>query len=63
MDMIFEVMSQQKSNQKEKIKLDYELVRRFFPKNYSPKDVQDSILKLVEQDYHRRQKRRERGDR
>ena len=62
-DGIYAVMSELKPNQKEKISLDYETVRQYFPGNYSPQDVQNAILKLVKQDFRRRQKQAERDSR
>ena len=59
MDRIFEMLRQPKPNQQEKISLDYGQLRRFFPKSYTPKDVCNAILRLVEADYKRRQQRRE----
>ena len=59
MDRIFEMLRQPKPNQHEKISLDYGQLRRYFPKSYTPKDVLNAILRLVEADYKRRQQRRE----
>ena len=59
-DTILHLMIQPKANQVEKISLDYGLLRRFFPKSYSPKDIQAAVLRLIEADYRRRQRKRER---
>lgn len=59
-DTILHLMIQPKANQVEKISLDYGLLRRFFPKSYSPKDIQAAVLRLIEADYRRRQRERER---
>ena len=59
MDRIFEMLRQPKPNQQEKISLDYGQLRRYFPKSYTPKDVLNAILRLVEADYKRRQQCRE----
>lgn len=59
MDRIFEMLRSPKPNQQEKISLDYGQLRRYFPKSYTPKDVLNAILRLVEADYKRRQQRRE----
>ena len=59
MDRIFEMLRAPKPNQQEKISLDYGQLRRYFPKSYTPKDVLNAILHLVEADYKRRQQRRE----
>ena len=59
MDRIFDIMTQPKANQQEKISLDYGLLRRYFPKSYTPQRIQEAIMKLVEADYRRRQRNRE----
>lgn len=45
---IFAVLSEEKPNQKEQVKFMTEDIRKYFPKNYSNKDMQDTIIKLLE---------------
>lgn len=45
-DMMFEVMSRPKPNQKETLKLDLESLRTFFP-DCSPKDIESAILRIL----------------
>jgi ParB family chromosome partitioning protein len=45
-DMMFDVMSRPKPNQKETLKLDLEAPRNFFP-DCSPKDIESAILKIL----------------
>ena len=59
-DQVLQIMCQPKSNQVEKISLDYGQLRKFFPKSYTPKEIWAVILKLVEADYRRRQRAMER---
>lgn len=59
-DQVLQIMCQPKSNQVEKISLNYGQLRKFFPKSYTPKEIQAVILKLVEADYKRRQRAMER---
>lgn len=47
-DTIFAVLSEEKPNQKEQLKFMAEDIRKYFPKNYSNKDMQDTIIKLLE---------------
>lgn len=47
-DTIFAVLSEEKPNQKERIKFMTEDIRKYFPKNYSNKDMQDTIIRLLE---------------
>ena len=45
-DMMFEVMSRPKPNQKETLKLDLDALRDFFP-DYTPKDIESAILRIL----------------
>jgi ParB family chromosome partitioning protein len=40
-------MAEEKPNQKEQIKLKAESIQRFFPKGYSPRQMQDKIIQLL----------------
>lgn len=57
-DKIYGIMSEEKANQKERISFPLEDIRRFFPKSYTQKDVYNAILKLVGDDYMRRERSR-----
>ena len=59
-DKIFEIMSEEKANQKERIKIPTERVRKFFPESYTKSQIEDAIVKLCEAHYKRRQKQQER---
>ncbi len=59
-DKIFEIMSEEKANQKERIKIPTERVRKFFPESYTKAQIEDAIVKLCEANYKRRQKQQER---
>ena len=45
-DMLFEVMTKPKANQKETLKLDLEKLRDFFP-DCTPKDIESAILRIL----------------
>lgn len=47
-DVIFAVMSDEKANQKEQIRFSKEEIQKYFPKSYTGKDMQNTILKLLE---------------
>jgi len=57
------IMAEQKPNQKERISLPVEQLRRYFPKHYTPQKIQDAILKLMEEQYRQRERSRERDTR
>ena len=59
---IFDILTQKKANQRERIKLDVSDIRKFFPKSYSPAKIQQTIYQLLES-YHRTWKRSDRNDR
>ena len=57
------IMAEQKPNQKERISLPVEQLRRYFPKHYTPQKMQDAILKLMEELYRQRERSRDRDTR
>lgn len=61
-DTIFAVLSEEKPNQKEQVKFMTEDIRKYFPKNYSNKDMQDTIIKLLEK-WQRQRERNAREER
>lgn len=56
-DVIYAIMSEDKPNQREKIKLPAEKVREYFPKSYTTQQMEDTIIRLLEQ-WHRQQQRK-----
>ena len=61
-DTIFAVLSEEKPNQKEQVKFMTEDIRKYFPKNYSNKDMQDTIIRLLEK-WQRQRERNAREER
>ena len=60
MDVIFGIMTEEKANQKEKLQFKVDDLRTFFPKNYTPKQMEDTIFRLLNE-YHRRLERQRRS--
>ena len=60
MDIIFGILTQPKANQREKISFRTDEVRKFFPKNYTPAQMQEVILKLLGEYQRKRQRDRDR---
>lgn len=58
-DVIFTVMSEEKANQKEQIRFPKEEIQKYFPKSYTGKDMQNTILKLLEKWKRQREKQRD----
>ena len=61
-DVIFAVMSEEKANQKEQIRFSKEEIQKYFPKSYTGKDMQNTILKLLEK-WQRQRERNAREER
>ena len=57
-DKINEIMEEEKANQKERIKIPTERVRKFFPKEYTSSQIEDAIVKLCEDFYKKKQQKR-----
>ena len=58
-DTISKIISEEKPNQREKISLQYDVLSKYFPKNFTPQDIYKRLLKLAQDDYRRRQRNRE----
>jgi len=55
-NVIYSIMTEEKPNQKEKITLKMEDINCYFPKEYTPKQKSDTIIRLLEGWYKRRNK-------
>ena len=56
---IYETLAEQKPNQQEQYKFKREEIRKYFPKNYTDKQVYDTVLKLLEQWQRKRERDRD----
>ena len=59
-DFVAGLMSQEKANQKERLKIPMERIRKYFPKHYTTAQMEDEIVKMCEARYRRRAGRDER---
>lgn len=48
------IMSEEKANQKARLKIPMERIRKFFPQSYTAAQIEDAVVKLCERDYRRR---------
>ena len=55
-EVIAEIMSEDKANQKERIKIPTEKLRKYFPKNYTVEQIENEIIKLCEKNYRLKQR-------
>ena len=59
-DKILEIMSEEKANQKERIKIPTEKLRKYFPRDFSASQIEDAIIKMCEAQYRKKQQQKER---
>ena len=55
LDVMRAVMSEEKKTDLDRVTLKNETLRRYFPKSYTPKQMEDTIIKLLEGWYKKRQ--------
>ena len=48
------IMSEEKANQKARLKIPMERIRKFSPQSYTAAQIEDAVVKLCERDYRRR---------
>ena len=53
-DFVAGLMSQEKANQKERLKIPMERIRKYFPKHYTTAQMEDAIVKMCEVQFRRR---------
>ena len=54
---IGEILAEEKANQREKIKIPAERIRKYFPKSYTTEQIEEAIIKICESRYRARQSR------
>ena len=57
MDTIFAIMTEEKGNQKETLKINTSKLKKYFPKNTTPKQMEETIIKLLERELQRERNR------
>ena len=57
MDTIFAIMTEEKGNLKETLKINTSKLKKYFPKNTTPKQMEETIIKLLERELQRKRNR------
>ena len=57
MDTIFAIMTEEKGNQKETLKINTSRLKKYFPKNITPKQMEETIIRLLERELQRKRSR------
>ena len=55
-DVAFAVMGEEKKDELDKVVIKNDTLRKYFPRSYTPKQMEDTIIKLLDQ-WHRKQQR------
>jgi len=55
-DKILEIMSEEKANQKERVRIEVSQIRKYFPKGYTSHQMEEKILQMLEANYKKRQR-------
>ena len=53
-DFVAGLMSQEKANQKERLKIPMERIRKYFPRHYTTAQMEDAIVKMCEAQFRKR---------
>ena len=56
-DMIFSIMTEEKGNQKETLKINTSKLKKYFPKDTTPKQMEETIIRLLERELQRKRSR------
>ena len=59
-DVAFAVMGEEKKDELDKVVIKNDTLRKYFPRNYTPKQMEDTIIKLLEQWQRKQQRQNER---
>ena len=57
-EAIFNIMSEEKANQRERVRIDVSAIRKYFPRSYTARQMEETILKLLEAQFRKRQRDR-----
>ena len=58
-DHIFKILGEEKANQREKVSFQVGDLRKYFPENYTAREMQNTILRMLEQEHQRQHRSRD----
>ena len=62
-DLLLEIITESKPNQTEKVSFKYQEIEGYFPKGYTPKQIKETVISLLQNWKARRERERERDER
>lgn len=48
-EAIFDIMSEMKANQRERVRIEVSAIRKYFPRSYTARQMEESIVKMLEE--------------
>ena len=59
-EAIFDIMSEEKANQRERVRIEVSAIRKYFSRSYTARQMEESIVKMLVAQYRKRQRDKER---
>jgi ParB family chromosome partitioning protein len=59
-DAVYNIMNEEKKSELDTVTIKNETLRKYFPRSYTPKQMEDTIIKLLEQWQRKQQRQNER---
>ena len=59
-DTIYTIMTETKANEVQKVIFNYDDLKKYFPEDFTPKEMQEAMLRILQRDYDRKRCNRER---
>jgi len=59
-EAILDIMSEMKANQRERVRIEVSAIRKYFPRSYTARQMEESIVKMLEAQYRKKQRSQER---
>ena len=53
-EKILDIMSEEKANQRERVRIEVRQIRKFFPKGYTARQMEEKIIQLLEANYRKK---------
>ena len=59
-DAVYNIMNEEKKSELDTVTIKNEILRKYFPRSYTPKQMEDTIIKLLDQWQRKQQRQNER---
>lgn len=60
METIYTIMTETKANEVQKVIFNYDDLKKYFPEDFTPKEMQEAMMRILQRDYERKRCSRER---